>query len=79
MLQLILMVLLNLFGYDVPPQPVRLNKKLSLREKIQNWVKRHEFELLVIFIVLMMIVFVLVVFMCVPPMDPYNNHFNEVI
>lgn len=79
MLQLILMVLLNLFGYDVAPQPVRLGKKLTLKQKFENWVWEHEYELLVVFIVLMMILFVLVVFMIVPVMDPYNNHFNEVI
>lgn len=74
-----LFILLNIFGYNTNPEPVRLQKKLTLTEKIRAWVKLHEPELLVILIIVMMIVFVWTVFTFVPAMDMWNNHFQEVI
>lgn len=79
MLRLILISLLNLFSYNVTPEPVRLQKKLSYNEKIRVWYCKHEMELLVILIFVMMIVFVWTVFTFVPSMDMWNNHFEEVI
>ena len=79
MFRLIFLSLLALFGYQIEPAQARLNKKLTTREKINKWVRKHEYELLIVFIVMMMILFVLAIFMFVPPMDVWNNHFNEVI
>lgn len=79
MLRLIFLNLLALFGYQVEPAPARLGKKLTTREKINKWVRKHEYELLIVIIFLMMVLFVLAIFMFVPPMDVWNNHFNEVI
>ena len=78
MFRLILIVLLNLFGYNIH-EPVRLEKKVPLKEKINTWAEVHQYELLLIITILMMVIFVIVVFACVPPMDMWNNHFNEVI
>lgn len=74
-----LFLLFSLFGYNTPTEPVRLQKKLTLTEKINEWLKIHEPELLVILIIVMMIVFVWAVFTFVPAMDMWNNHFQEVI
>ena len=78
MLRLIFLNLLALFGYQ-EPAPARLDKKLTIREKINQWMRKHEYELLIVIIFLMMVLFVLAIFMFVPPMDVWNNHFNEVI
>lgn len=79
MLRLILISLLNLFSYNITSEPVRLEKKVTLGEKIKLWLQIHEPELLLILIFMMMIVFVLAIFTFVPPMDIWNNHFQEVI
>lgn len=78
-LKLLFLSLINLLGFKLYPEPRRLNKKLTLREKINKWAYVHEYELLVIITILMMVVFVLVAFAVVPPMDLWNNHFQEVI
>lgn len=78
-LKLLFLSLINLLGFKLYPEPRRLNKKLTLREKINEWAYVHEYELLVIITILMMVVFVLVAFAVVPPMDLWNNHFQEVI
>lgn len=78
MLRVILLVLLNLFGYN-SQSPVRLQKKVPWNEKIQIWAEVHEYELLLIITILMIVVFVLVVFALVPPLDMWNNHLQEVI
>lgn len=75
----ILLILLNLFGFGITKEPVRLQKKLTWNEKIRIWAEVHEYELLLIITILMIVVFVLVAFAVVPPMDAWNNHFNEVI
>ena len=48
MLRLIFLNLLALFGYQVEPAPARLGKKLTTREKINKWVRKHEYELLIV-------------------------------
>lgn len=78
MLRVILLVLLNLFGYN-SQSPVRLQKKLTWNERIRIWVEVHEYELLLIITILMIVVFVLAVFALVPPLDLWNNHLQEVI
>ena len=78
MLRVILLVLLNLFGYN-SQSPVRLQKKLTWNEIIRIWVEVHEYELLLIITILMIVVFVLAVFALVPPLDMWNNHLQEVI
>ena len=78
MLRVILLVLLNLFGYN-SQNPVRLQKKLTWNEKIHIWAEVHEYELLFIITILMIVVFVLTVFALVPPLDLWNNHLQEVI
>lgn len=74
-----LLSIINLLGFRVNSEPARLYRKPTLEEKINYWVYRHQFELLLIITILMIIIFVLVVFAVVPPMDIWNNHFNEVI
>lgn len=78
MLRVILLVLLNLFGYN-SQSPVRLQKKLTWNERIRIWAEVHEYELLLIITILMIVVFVLAVFALVPPLDLWNNHLQEVI
>lgn len=79
MFKLILLILLNLLGFGINQGPARLDRKLTLREKIERWIHIHQYELLLILIFAMMITFVLAVIILVPPMDMWNNHFNEVI
>ena len=78
MLRVILLVLLNLFGYN-SQSPVRLQKKLTWNERIRIWVEVHEYELLLIITILMIVVFVLAVFALVPPLDMWNKHLQDVI
>ena len=78
MFRIILLVLLNLFGFSMR-EPARLEKKLTLKQKIDRWAYIHQYELLIIITVLMMVVFVLVAFAVVPPMDAWNNHLEEMI
>lgn len=73
-----LFLLLNLLGYNTS-EPVRLQKKLTLTEKIRAWVKLHGPELLLITIIAMMIILVLAIIMFFPAMDIWNNRFEEVI
>ncbi len=74
----VILLLLNLFGYN-SQSPVRLQKKLTWTEKISIWAEVHEYELLLIITILMIVVFVLVAFAVVPPLDLWNNHLQEVI
>ena len=80
MIKLILLILLNMFGFNFNKnEPTRLEKKLTFREKVNRWTYIHQYELLLIITILMMVIFVIVAFAVVPPMDAWNNHFNEVI
>lgn len=78
-LKLLFLSLINLLGFKLYSEPRRLNRKVTLREKINDWAYVHEGELLLIITILMMVVFVLVAFAVVPPMDLWNNHFQEMI
>lgn len=78
-LNLIVVSLFNLLGIRTYARPARLNKKLTLSERIDRWAYVHQYELLLTITILMMVIFVLVVFAVVPPLDVWNNHFQEVI
>lgn len=78
MFRIILLVLLNLFGFSMR-EPARLEKKVTFRQKVDRWAYIHQYELLLIITILMMVVFVLVAFAVVPPMDIWNNHLDKVI
>ena len=78
MFRIILLVLLNLFDFSMR-EPARLEKKVTFRQKVDRWAYIHQYELLLIITILMMVVFVLVAFAVVPPMDVWNNHLQEVI
>lgn len=79
MVQLVLLILLNSLGFHNEAPKARLGRKLTLREKLVLFSYNHEYELLFIITILMMVTFVLVVFAVVPPMDLWNNHFEEMI
>ena len=79
MVQLVLLILLNSLGFHNEVPKARLGKKYTVREKIVLFSYNHEYELLFIITILMMVVFVLAVFALVPPMDMWNNHFEEMI
>lgn len=79
MVQLVLLILLNSLGFHNEAPKPRLGKKYTVREKIVLFSYNHEYELLFIITILMMVVFVLAVFALVPPMDMWNNHFEEMI
>lgn len=72
------LIILSLLGVKYQG-PARLNKKLTFKEKVDIWAYKYQYELLLIITILMMVVFVLVVFAVVPPLDLWNNHFNEVV
>ena len=78
MFRIILLVLLNLFGFSMR-EPARLEKKVTFRQKVDRWAYIHQYELLLIITILMMVIFVIVAFAVVPPMDVWNNHLQEVI
>ena len=78
MFRIILLVLLNLFGFSMR-EPARLEKKVTFRQKVDRWAYIHQYELLLIITILMMVVFVLVAFAVVTPMDAWNNHLEEMI
>lgn len=79
MMQLVLLILLNSLGFHNEVPKARLGKKLTLREKLVLFSYKYEYELLFVITILMMVTFVLVVFAVVPPMDLWNNHFEEMI
>ena len=79
MFRIILLSLLTLLGVQFTPQPVRLQKKLSFNEKLRVWYCRHEWELLFLLILSAIIIFAVAVITLCPPMDMWNNHFQEVI
>lgn len=47
-------------------KPVRLEKKLSFREKFDKWVNKHYFTLLIILSIMIMFVLLLIVLLCIP-------------
>ena len=46
-------------------KPVRLEKPLSFKEKMDKWVNKHYFTLLIILSIMIMIVLLLIVLLCI--------------
>ena len=47
-------------------KPVRLEKPLSFKEKMDKWVNKHYFTLLTILSLMIMLVLLLIVLLCIP-------------
>ena len=47
-------------------KPVRLEKPLSFKEKMDKWVNKHYFTLLIILSLMIMFVLLLIVLLCIP-------------
>ena len=47
-------------------KPVRLEKPLSFKEKMDKWVNKHYFTLLIILSIMIMLVLLLIVLLCIP-------------
>ena len=47
-------------------KPVRLEKPLSFKEKMDKWVNKHYFTLLIILSIMIMSVLLLIVLLCIP-------------
>ena len=47
-------------------KPVRLGKPLSVKEKLDRWVNKHYFTLLIILSLMIMFVLLLIVLLCIP-------------
>lgn len=78
-LQLILLVFMNIFQPDYN-KPVRLGKKQTASEKVNNWIYRHYYELLIITIFILLVILALAIFTFVGPVESgnYYNHIKEV-
>ena len=53
-----------MFSYKT--KPVRLEKPLSFKEKMDKWVNKHYFTLLTILTLMIMFVLSLIVLLCIP-------------
>ena len=53
-----------MFNYKT--KPVRLEKPLSFKEKMDKWVNKHYFTLLIILTLMIMCVLLLIVLLCIP-------------
>lgn len=47
-------------------KPVRLEKQLTIKEKLDKWVNKHYFTLLIILSIMIMFVLLLIVLLCIP-------------
>ena len=47
-------------------KPVRLEKPLTIKEKLDKWVNKHYFTLLTILSLMIMFVLLLIVLLCIP-------------
>ena len=47
-------------------KPVRLEKPLTVKEKLDKWVNKHYFTLLTILSLMIMFVLLLIVLLCIP-------------
>ena len=52
--------------FNCKTKPVRLEKPLSFREKLDKWVNKHYFTLLIILSLMIMLVLLLIVVLCIP-------------
>lgn len=76
--QVIILALLAIFGYNTKQQPVRLHKKVTLREKINNWVAIHKYELLLLLTILVMFLVVFVLFLLIGSATDSGNVYNHI-
>lgn len=47
-------------------KPVRLEKPLTVKEKVDKWVNKHYFTLLTILSLMIMLTLLLIVLLCIP-------------
>lgn len=62
--------------FKIKKEPVRLGKKVTMKEKIQNWINRHYGPLLIIGSIIVMILVVVFIISFVPGTESglvYNN------
>ena len=52
--------------FNYKNKPVRLEKPLSFKEKMDKWVNKHYFTLLTILSLMVMFVLLLIVLLCIP-------------
>ena len=52
--------------FNCKSKPVRLEKPLSFKEKMDKWVNKHYFTLLLILTLMIMFVLLLIVVLCIP-------------
>ena len=52
--------------FNYKNKPVRLEKPLSFKEKMDRWVNKHYFTLLIILTLMIMFVLLLIVLLCIP-------------
>ena len=62
-------------------KPIRLHKKLSLKEKIQKWFSKHKIPFVIAGIFLALIIFTILIFVFAPGTESGNwyNGFQGVI
>lgn len=70
------LMLLTVLGFNFN-RPVRLQKKETLREKINCWVYIHRFELLLAIAIIAMFTFALVVFLLIGSATDSGNIYNH--
>ena len=52
--------------FNYKNKPVRLEKSLSFKEKMDKWVNKHYFTLLIILSLMIMFTLLLIVVLCIP-------------
>ena len=52
--------------FNYKNKPVRLEKPLTLKEKLDKWVNKHYFTLLIILSLMIMFTLLLIVVLCIP-------------
>lgn len=52
--------------FNCKSKPVRLEKPLSFKEKMDKWVNKHYFTLLIILSLMIMFTLLLIVVLCIP-------------
>ena len=52
--------------FNYKNKPVRLEKPLTVKEKLDKWVNKHYFTLLTILSLMIMFVLLLIVVLCIP-------------
>lgn len=79
MFRLLILILLNLFGFENNKPKYDLRKQVSVKDKIVLWFYRHRFELLLVGIIIGMVLIVLAIVLWFPAMDPWTNRFDKVV